>query len=96
MLYGEWCTYEQYLPGTLMYCGTALCSVTQWLHGECQKKGMPVHTMQQIVHSLEKICDKYNMIKYVNHKGYPFQASVFQSPRVMIVWVVARRQNLTI
>ena len=70
----------------LMYYGTALCSVTQWLHGACQKKGMLVHTMQQIVHSQEKICDKcYNMIiKYITHKGYPFQASVFQSPRVTV------------
>jgi len=26
----------------------------QWLPGACQKKGMLVHTMQQIVHNLEK------------------------------------------
>jgi hypothetical protein len=75
-----------------MYYGTATCSVTEWLHDACQKKGMPMHTMQQNVHSLEKICDKYyNMIiKYINHKGYPFQSIVFQSPRVMVLWVVAR------
>jgi hypothetical protein len=75
-----------------MYYGTALCSVTQWLHGACQKKGMPVHTMQQIVHSLEKICDEYctMIIKFFNRKSYPFQSSVFQSPWVMVVCGVAR------
>jgi hypothetical protein len=89
VLYGDRCTYEQYLPGTL---SDVLCCVAQWLHGACQKKGMPLYTMQQIVHSLEKICDKYyNMIiKYFNQKGCSFQFSVFQSPRVMVVGVVTR------
>jgi hypothetical protein len=62
----------------VIYCGTAVCSVTQCVHGARQKMkmGMPVHNMRQIAHSLEKFCDKYNIIKYVGHKGYPFQPSV--------------------